>query len=195
MAISVPGPLPQPSPSGWRSWRVRQPHAPKRPSRLKCPALALVTMPWKYPPAVVRKCPGSLVETMAMAISRLFPAHGETGLAPERFRDVEIGAQKRRRLDHLGPARIRPAQVGFQPGRQCHQLTRRQFPMLSTPSTISPRAVRPAEAPERWRGYPAAGSPIPHPRNRIGRRPRAAKVSEAYRTSHTVQGLFGSMTQ
>ena len=39
--------------------------------RLRCrsPALAFSTMPWKYPPAEVRKCAGSFVETMATAIA------------------------------------------------------------------------------------------------------------------------------
>ena len=40
-----------------------------QPDRLSSPAFAFATMPWKYPPAVVRKCAGSLVETMAIAIA------------------------------------------------------------------------------------------------------------------------------
>jgi hypothetical protein len=36
-------------------------------TRLSAPALALATMPWKYPPGDVRKCPAGLAETSATA--------------------------------------------------------------------------------------------------------------------------------
>ena len=55
-------------PAGRGSFARRIPHRVR--SRFRCPALALATMPWKYPPGVVRKCAGSLVETMAMACRR-----------------------------------------------------------------------------------------------------------------------------
>ena len=51
-----------------RGWPARR-SAHKVRSRFNSPILALVTMPWKYPPAVVRKCSGSLVETIPIAIA------------------------------------------------------------------------------------------------------------------------------
>jgi hypothetical protein len=46
-------------PAGRGSFARRIPQRVR--SRFRCPALALVTMPWKYPPGVVRKCAGSSI--------------------------------------------------------------------------------------------------------------------------------------
>jgi hypothetical protein len=92
-------------------------------SRLSSPAFAYATMAWKYPPAILRKCPRSLVETMAI------------GPSPRRSRP--IAASKRRgqtqpvrRVHDLRPARARPAQIRLQPWRQTNQSSGCSFSTL-----------------------------------------------------------------
>jgi len=80
---SPPLPSPCSSPS-----RRRLPKAPDRArARLSSPVFAFVTMPWKYPPGVDRKCEASLAETIPIAIAAFLAA----AEAVRRGKQVRLG--------------------------------------------------------------------------------------------------------
>jgi hypothetical protein len=75
-------------------------------TRLSSPALAFLTMPWKYPPGLVRKC----------------SAHGDASFTPQRARNPQLTAQPVGSIDDVAPNRLGGGQVGPQPRRQLQQL-------------------------------------------------------------------------
>ena len=122
----VPSSLEPPLPTlagGFGSVARRMAHSVR--SRLSSPAFAFATMPWKYPPGVVRKCSRVLGRDDRDRDRRLLAAHGQAGLAPEGFRHAELAAQPVRCVHDLRPGRVGPSQIGLQPRCQPHQLVRR----------------------------------------------------------------------
>jgi hypothetical protein len=65
--------------------------------RVNSPAFAFITMPWKYPPGLVRKCSAGLAETSATATAaHSRPVSGINDVAPDWPGDGQVGPQPRR---------------------------------------------------------------------------------------------------
>src|SRR3954464_13465588 len=83
-------------------------------TRLSSPALAFLTMPWKYPPGDVRKCSDGLAETRPTAAA----AHSRP---MARQASPQSGRQAASGIDDVAPDWLGRCQVGPQPRRQLQQ--------------------------------------------------------------------------
>ncbi len=96
-------------------------------ARCNSPALALETMPWKYPPGLRREVGWRFPGDNRDGDRGLLTPHGEAGVAPDEFGNPHFVAEPVGGIHDLGPAGRLAVEVWLQPRCELDQLHRRDL--------------------------------------------------------------------